>query len=53
LPHTLKNKTPHILVASMMLAGMPAIAHANAAAPELSQTEVMSDLVNPWDIAFF
>ncbi|WP_297810713.1 PQQ-dependent sugar dehydrogenase [uncultured Methylophaga sp.] len=53
MPHTLKNKTPHILVASMMLGGMPAMAHANAAAPELSQTEVMSDLVNPWDIAFF
>lgn len=53
MSHKLTKRTTNIMVASAILAGMPALAISNTDVPELSQTEVISGLENPWDVTFF
>ncbi|MDQ7734129.1 PQQ-dependent sugar dehydrogenase [Halomonas sp. SpR1] len=51
MPHKPTLRPLSAIIASAMIIGLPAVATANNA-PELSQTEVLSGLENPWDMAF-
>lgn len=48
----LTKRSVSVIVASAIFTGLPTIALANHHGPELNQTTVLSDLQNPWDLAF-
>lgn len=51
MSHSLNKRTTNLILASAILAGLPAMANADTS--ELKHTEVISGLENPWDIALF
>lgn len=48
----LTKRSINVIMASAIFTGLPTIALANDHGPELNQSTVLSDLKNPWDLAF-
>ncbi|MBS3805474.1 MAG: PQQ-dependent sugar dehydrogenase [Oleiphilaceae bacterium] len=48
----LSTRSFGVIAASALIAGLPITAHAASDAPSLKHTTVLSDLENPWDMAF-
>ncbi len=48
----LTKRSVSAIMASAMLTGLPTIALSDTDVPELSHSTVLSDLKNPWDMAF-
>ncbi|MTI63306.1 PQQ-dependent sugar dehydrogenase, partial [Methylophaga sp.] len=53
MSHKHTKRTTNLIAATAILAGLPAMAYADSHVPELTHTEVISGLENPWDIALF
>lgn len=48
----LSKRSINVIMASAILTGLPATAFSESDVPELSHDTVLSDLENPWDVAF-